>query len=801
MKGISDEKEAIMLVRASWFFIGAVSDSVLTKAVLQAFWDNIHSDKAAFEQVIQRVDVEGVKRLTRPRDVYWDEDLLRFAINDGFKDSFMAFVLPDHEECKSFYSDKELILKALSQSDCKYQGKYYSSSLVLNRVDPILIKDPQFQLQLLSSHWDKLLVIIKEQLSCSGDTYSVKPTQFEVFSNEEYREQVVGILSHCPDKELPDYLFLDTPLKSIISEAKKRHKEMALIRERRLRVSEKLQVEEVQVFRSMVVKKFSEDRLNACLSVLESSKHYLYAAALNVMEDMFQTDYTQHKITGQDLIPDYARNHDTIKRIYRIGSRARNLFEAHFPVPPASMFKGEEYLPDSVRRQKQIKLAPISTKVRSNIGAVMAIQRVYRKRQRLKKEKKNIERYFTSKRYRSMISEYSSPDEIIRDASMPYISKCKDRALSKRIVRCAKMAFIHPTIKHLTSSQAIDDILGDSVKGRQHIYTTYPHNFLGAALADFDIQNGDANVACFGFDEIDPQAHTEYEIILDLKKVCAQKPAALYKMKDLEYYKDEYHEICIGEYAFKFSSTKQLRATPPGVAGFVFKSSNQVSSYKLSIVPGASIISYNLDQIDEILALSVFRFIDSLLDDQTRELASDEIDAFYAALSKLTNEELVSFLEDVGRKISQTGEFNFYGSYRIDFDTIVSLGSPRNQYRITMDKLLAVLNVNDREVISEAFCHLPKCFLNARFCKYLIEQVENKESLAVLNGMLHKSAAYKAACCSGEGDSAQLIRKECCHMITDRVGNAGKVSQLRGGVFQDGTDAPDCSKSADSGLE
>ena len=235
--------------------------------------------------------------MVRPYDRDFDEDLLRIVVDGEYKGSFLAFVLPKEDQYQTLCSDRALILKALSQPDCVYRERDYFSALVLNRVNRDILSDPEFQLEPLRSHWDKLCVIFREHTFLITNTYTVNPEEFEVFTNPAHRNQVVDILSHYPASQLPDYL--NGPMQSILKAAKKRYQEQQPEREKKQKERQDKQREDIKNFHSRVMAKYNGDRFNACLDALGSSEKHLHSTALVIMEEIFEEHYEKKRLWAE----------------------------------------------------------------------------------------------------------------------------------------------------------------------------------------------------------------------------------------------------------------------------------------------------------------------------------------------------------------------------------------------------------------------------------------------------------------------------------------------------------------------
>lgn len=381
---------------------------------------------------------------------------------------------------------------------------------------------------------------------------------------------------------------------------------------------------------------------------------------------------------------------------------------------------------------------------------ISSLQRKFRFKRRMKEERNRISEWLGQKLYKK-IDQKISAEEMILDANIPYLPKRCNRKLAIRLYKAAKKVKLFSTVRHLTSPSGLVSIFDDAIYGRRTLKEFYLP-FRAAGLDYSDIQNGDGNVICFGPNEIHsnctPSGSDTVEIIMELDKI-KPNPCLFFKQLDLGFPLTRTRKFVLGEKEFFFTHTDErlMYYTNSKHPHFVMydiaanSESNSKELYAYSALPHASLISYNFRRMHQILALNFFRFIDTLCiisKDSSRftsEIHNQLINQIYSELDKLSDDKLVSFLEDVGRQLTDTMEFNFYGAYRIDFDSILNINIIKSEYSqssrrhlterpfsLNLPQFIEALQKGNLEVLQEARTKLPNLFKSYRFVNYLISK-------------------------------------------------------------------------------
>ncbi|NDH08741.1 MAG: hypothetical protein EBY16_03860 [Gammaproteobacteria bacterium] len=495
----------------------------------------------------------------------------------------------------------------------------------------------------------------------------------------------------------------------------------------------------------------------AILSVIETAM-LAFPTPILSLSDKERDSALQNKAAGTYLMP---FEPDLIRRIYQLeDSKLTALFQQYFPVPRAQLF-------DTVTMPKviQAREAEISKTMSNCMLHLKAweqfsiiAQRQFRKKKRYQEEINRItlgslaEIQKRSKKVNRQIEyefselgfsyEKMSAEDLMRDANTPYKPKCGPE-LAARIMAAAEKVSAFSSVKHITSASALQMILDDALYGRRTLMDFYiPFN--PAALSSFDVKNGDGNVVCLGPQGIDPLAKGDIVIEFDLSKLFQQQPPAFFKQLDLGYQLDEIREVHLGKTLLRFDHTSAKGPSFPRDPNKVYLTIIDKGYSQIAAIPNASLISYNLEQMHQILALNFFRFIDRM-QDTDQDIDMEYIKSFYAQVNQLTDEELILFLTELEEKMTDTAEFNFYGAYQIDFATILSISAKSKEYTLHLPRFIEELKTDQDPggVLSRAQQQIPELFRSYRFLDYLLAQVAHSNAQYDLDTLRKKCETPK----------------------------------------------------------
>ncbi|MBA3602227.1 MAG: hypothetical protein H0W50_00960 [Parachlamydiaceae bacterium] len=404
------------------------------------------------------------------------------------------------------------------------------------------------------------------------------------------------------------------------------------------------------------------------------------------------------------------------------------VFQRYFSVPPITLFDSNR-IPLTLHKMEAAKSKTVTEFTAHNKNdlnlekKVTFIQRHIRGKIRNKTEILRISKlYFNDSKELAI--------EAIKDADIPYKPVMCNAQLSVRIVNAAKQVKLFSTVKHLAAANYVSSILDTCLYGRKNLIDMYME-FRPAALSTCDIEDGDFNVICFGPDLIDTSClrNRTIGLVFDLDVMLNRthfnkNPAIFFKQRDFGFRVPHIHEVKLPVTNLFFNHTdtmvyKQISCTQSSKNTFqdnctifdepsfkysaesegdpqkinlqLFKNnSNKREVQYSSELPKYSFISYNTKDIFQILTLNFFRFIDTLKDEK-QKIAQNKIAAIYNDIAKLNDQELVSFLTDVGKKMSNTCEFNFSGAYKIDLNALQKIKIYEDKKKISSVKIKTLI--------------------------------------------------------------------------------------------------------------
>ncbi|AUH72562.1 hypothetical protein [Legionella sainthelensi] len=447
------------------------------------------------------------------------------------------------------------------------------------------------------------------------------------------------------------------------------------------------------------------------------------------------------KAQGTSLLPLDIANAQFMRRLYSLrDENLNNLFLKYFPRPRANVFKWQN-TPEIILKQEQDSTKTIINLLKSNKNdlsyvenTVVKIQRNIRARIRKEENLHRLPYHYRTLWQKSDKSTSSAEGQVfakklLADANTPYHPRCEEK-LAIRIMEAAKKIELFSTVRHLTVASALESIFNDGLYGRRNMIELYMP-FRRAALFPSDVDHGDANVVCLGANEIDPQAKHGIELQFDTKKILWNNPCVFYKQRDLGYDPDRIRNVRIGALDLYFSHTSTYRGQPPEVSSLVLCDSHGKENYALSNVTKALLIADNTKDIHQILTLNFFRFVDRLMYLDFSEPSSYK-QAIYAELDKLTDDELVKTLLQIGKNMTDTMEFNFYGAYAIDFFALLTIKKEQPFYALSLPAFAYELKAGNLEKLTEVMAELPEIFNSYRFIDFLLSITNDKSVVAEL---------------------------------------------------------------------
>jgi predicted DNA-binding protein YlxM (UPF0122 family) len=446
------------------------------------------------------------------------------------------------------------------------------------------------------------------------------------------------------------------------------------------------------------------------------------------------------KAYGTAMLPKKIANAKFMRNLYSLNNEnLSTLFLKYLPAPRAKVFAGQA-IPEIIAKREQVSNQAIRSVLERNENNLSSVEsklvKVQRKFRAKRRKQENLQRL--PHRYadawqgpglpRGMTTEGAK--QLLNDANKPYLPQCEEK-LANRIMEAAKKVELFATVSHLTAASALESIFNDGLFGRQSIIQFYMP-FKHASLWQSDIEEGDGNVVCLGANAIDPKARHGIELQFDAKKIAENNPCVFYKQRDLGYDLEKIRSVRIGDLHLHFSHTGTYRCQPSEVSSLVlYHTASGGGEYAWSNVTKATLIADNLEEMHRILTLNFFRFIDRLMNSNFSENKHDK-KQIYSALSKLNDQELVETLLQIGKNMTDSMEFNFYGAYKIDFAALLTIKDEHSSYTLNLPTFVNELKAGDLGKLNEAREKLPEIFNSYRFIDYLLSTTNNEKVIAEL---------------------------------------------------------------------
>ncbi len=450
---------------------------------------------------------------------------------------------------------------------------------------------------------------------------------------------------------------------------------------------------------------------------------------------------------GAKLMPESLQDGVLVRSVYLCEDQTLvNLFKKYLPQPKLSSFLPGK-IPRVIEESEQSARLTVSSFLKRNNESVeekiVGIQRYTRHKIRQSQEQRRIARM--SAEYKTDAkAALKKSSAILHDANRPYIPKECSPELAARILKASEKVKLFSEIRHCTATETLGSAL-DELYGRRNLQQNYlPFR----ATADFiDHVGGDSNTIFFAINKVQPiyLRGKSVELVIDFDKFLAQEGVAhnrgaFYKQRDFGFDLDEMRTVKLGESSISFCHTGRLNST--NFTPFFIKSLTDSQYYSCELA-SPLLIAYDVSKIHQILTLNFFRFLDNLCskNDQNRS-ANAFIKQTYAKISTLTNEALIKFLQELGKNISDTAEFNFYGGYRINFDYLKKIRfytDGKLRRAISPGKLITLLSPGNLELLEKVKLAHSGLFESYRFCDYLVSKIEHKK-------IREKLFEYRAIC-------------------------------------------------------
>lgn len=444
------------------------------------------------------------------------------------------------------------------------------------------------------------------------------------------------------------------------------------------------------------------------------------SAKMNVIVKQL-TDIHQQafKEDGTGLLRQYIAKGKLIRNVYLTEDKNLiQLFQQYLPIPRSTLFAGYN-LPSVIAKRELEQQQCIAAFLKRNTHClgrlehiVLQLQRTFRAKRHKQEEEKRVISHFN---YNPL-----TVTAKLHAANRPYIPQACNRELAQRIYLAAARVKLFGQVRHLTTSQHLRSILDDGLFGRRTLLAHYMP-FSRAALKIDDIANGDGNAIYLAPNEVDTEhmPNQNFLICFNLQKLMSGRlnPCIFYKQRDLCFTLNRLRKISLGNSELCFSHTNQLIRPQPGSSNLqFFDSNNKVIAYAL--LPNYQLIAYNITRLHQILSLNFFRFVDQLKPTSTGNPNLQK--TIYLELGKLDDNKLEAWLQTLGKHMTDTAEFNFYGAYLIDFDAVISFTNTDDDYCLHLANFINALKSDNQVKLSEAMQKLPSLFESQRFKDYLL---------------------------------------------------------------------------------
>lgn len=437
------------------------------------------------------------------------------------------------------------------------------------------------------------------------------------------------------------------------------------------------------------------------------------------------------KVLQRDIVLSLA------KSVYTSNNRDLiDLFYKNIPIPPLSMFDEDQQPPILVSHEFETKRA-VSKFEEQNVQGKQVNSKIHYLQRHLRgsvRKDSEVER-LSFRYYKDDPNGEIKAKEMIQEANKPYFPKGCSPELSRRIVIGALDIKLYDSVSHLLAANKTNIILDGFLYGRSNLLSSYM-DFRPAALIKSDVDNGDGNVICMGPDKIDPRCLVGRTIGLELdlealtnERNFNKNPSMFFKQTDLGF-SIGHQNIKIKDNSLSFTHNGYLQGADQNSANLLIGPSEKEVNY-YSEIPKDLLISYNVKEMDKILILNFFRYLDNLRDVKDGKLASKKIKEIYDQIDSLDNEEFTLFLKDLGKKMSCTAEFNFYGAYKIDLNALKSITIYQGETvinKVKIDDLCDQLNSANFELLKVLKAGNPEILKSSNFVEFLLSKVDSQEA-------------------------------------------------------------------------
>lgn len=458
------------------------------------------------------------------------------------------------------------------------------------------------------------------------------------------------------------------------------------------------------------------------------------------------------------ILPAFLSDGILIKMIYESNDKDLiNIFEDesnNLPRPRAVLW-GNENVPQIVQEReieaskylvqcfRQSELTPVKFEEKA-----MKIQRRWRGRYRKALNKtlwanvqRSIKFNFNCLPFSKNVIEQAQDNGSIGQVYSSYEPNCNDE-LKSRLLKLADQVRPFNEIIHVMPSKNIPSIFDDGLYAEKSLRQQLKYS--GKISGEIDIDDkmrwrGDYNTIFFDVFDSVRNRYDSVELVLDFDKLGDN--AGIFIKQDFSTLSERKNrEISIGELKFNFDHTY---ATRHGY--FLFKSDfhiffangnlprddDHIPVFKSSVLINF-LISTDFKNMYKFLVMNFFRFIDNL--QQTKYAKKWYLSPvrfksrLYRELGKLNDKELMTVLQDIANKISDSVHVNFQTAYLIEQSAIKEI---RYEYEgrkhvLDMSSFIDKLKTDDSFELVTVYRKIPGLFKSYRFIDHLLGQIGEK---------------------------------------------------------------------------
>ena len=378
--------------------------------------------------------------------------------------------------------------------------------------------------------------------------------------------------------------------------------------------------------------------------------------------------------------------------------------------------------------------------------AIISMQRLYRWHQRKKTETERIElrrkQFELNPQFHSFacdehhlhpilkktVLSYTPINALLSKTRLPYIPHCfGDKELSRRLITIVSGIKLRTEASHQTAAINLVSILDSSICGKRTLVKRGVIVNHGISVSN-DMKNGDADVICFGLDNIDNGCPAEAKIVIDLDKLKKdpyelRNPGIFFKPKDLGIEHTKLRHIKIGELELFFDHTDLKHPRRKKIYDTQRLNAIVINGFSVYL-PNDECMFYNFRQMDATIIMHFFRYLEKGIGCHSQITKN-----IYDALSKLNDDELRTCLTELGLKFSDCGEINFMGAFQIPLSIVNKIII--NDYEINLPEIMEQLKTADHRTTLDIILKIYQLIPSERLKEFMMNGVTDEVKSSV----------------------------------------------------------------------